>query len=298
MFDSIGIFLKGSFDEGKIQHLADKTGLELFTKHRTGELSAAGKFKNLQVKINASCLTVSGSLAKYYFGNNLEILDRQTTKTAIEMLSDDLLLPIGEAQLYKLEFGTNLIMQQPVSQYFNALVSARYYERTSYKHGIQFINSQRSKSFYDKAAEMRRSKIELPQELKSKNILRYEVRIKERVPKQIGAVNLSEIVTPIFYRKITQRLQKEYFSIRQAHSLRNGARLNSRKQLHEFALAALVQMLGGVERAEENLISPDATKQQRSRMRATLREAASQPDLSEPIEVLHELDEKIRALAA
>jgi hypothetical protein len=92
------------------------------TKVVTGYLNRlndveTGNLDGLRVTANSFQIKVSGSLCKWYLGNNFETLQRSDTQRAIEKISDTLHLPIDKAQITRIDVACNFIVKQPIGVY-------------------------------------------------------------------------------------------------------------------------------------------------------------------------------------
>ena len=79
------------------------------SEYANGSTCTSGSLDNLRVNINEMSVTIKGSLAKYYLGNNFQTLSQKTTSEAIEKLSDDLNLDINLCKVSRIDLSTNFI---------------------------------------------------------------------------------------------------------------------------------------------------------------------------------------------
>jgi hypothetical protein len=271
------------------------------TDRLTGEIVLRGRLQNLRVKIISNRIVVIGSLAKYYFGNNLEGLTREDTQCAIERLSDTFQIDFAKANVYSLEVASNFSMQKPVQIYCQCLGECRYFEKSQYKHGLLYSNSNRSLIFYDKIKELKRRNEKVPSQLDEANLLRYELKIKKRLSKQLSKneVLASQLYEESFYRAILEKWQSEYFRIRRVNRLRVGGiemnDMKSPKKLEKILASLGLQAIG--EQAILNYIEENKhalSKLQRSRLKARIRQLSQNKSVTEPQEAILELDSKVK----
>ncbi len=192
----------------------------------TGEVKLSGYMDGLQVTVNTGGLYVVGSLCKFLHGSNIYTLNRKTTASAIEKLSDSLGCKVDDASVSYLEFGTSFIMQKPVQEYFkrlgyNSRMHREYYTNLTYKTD----GGRRTKIFYDKEKELRQKKVPLPDGFKGLNILRYELRYRQRLPYLLSCpeVKLKTLSDYWFYKEMIDRYQSEYFCIHKQQRLKQDA---------------------------------------------------------------------------
>ncbi len=132
-------------------------------------------------------LSVSGSLAKFHYGDNLQKLTRSETQKAIEKLSERLSVNLKPAKVQRLDLGGNLIMNRPCSEYQSLLNEVPRMLRStvnSKSNSVYFKNSQRMIILYDKIEDCRRLKVERPELFRGRNVLRYELRFMKNISVQ------------------------------------------------------------------------------------------------------------------
>lgn len=144
----------------------------------TGELYAKGKLDGLDIKETSRGIKIKGSLAKYYFGNNLETLTRDQTKEAFDKMCDSLHLDINDAALSRIDIATNFIVSEPPQNYYSFFGDAARLNKSQQGSTLYFSNKSRAIVFYDKCKEAKAHKMDIPDEFKNKNVLRYEYRLK------------------------------------------------------------------------------------------------------------------------
>lgn len=195
----------------------------------TGECRTFGYLNNLRVSVYESGLYIVGSLAKYYNGGNVYTLNRKDTERAVEKLSSELGVDISSAKVTYLEFGDAFVMQYPVQEYLKRLSSMPRMARNQQEYSLYFqcrgMEQPKSAVFYDKRLELLKKKEPLPDGFKSLNLLRYEIRFKNRLPQQIGwpEVTASTLSNREFYRKMLNHYQQIYFSISKRKTLKPSA---------------------------------------------------------------------------
>lgn len=195
----------------------------------TGECRTFGYLNNLRISVYESGLYIVGSLAKYFNGGNIYTLNRKTTEQAIQKLSDELRLDISTAKVTYLEFGDSFIMEHGVEEYLKRLSAMPRMARNQQESTLYFqtkgIEDPKKFVFYDKETELRKRKESLPDGFRGLNILRYEMRFKNRLPQQIGwpEVTASTLYNREFYRKMLNQYQQNYFSITKRKTMRLSA---------------------------------------------------------------------------
>jgi len=165
-------------------------------------------------------LFFNGSLPKFYFGNNLIHLNKNTTLEAIQMLSDNLNVDMSKAILTRVDVGVNLEVDYSVHQYISCLVAFPRLEMMRFKDSVTFFTKSDYKSliFYDKLKEIKAKDKEtynsLPDYL-DKNILRYELQLKKSLKRRLGLdkVLLKDLYCDTVQNKLLSLWLKSYHKV-------------------------------------------------------------------------------------
>jgi hypothetical protein len=299
MIDAVQMWISTNTPELALSNLSD---IRETVSQETGEVVNRGMLKNLRVKVTGGGVSIDGSLPKFYLGNNYLTLTRQGVEQAIEELSGQLSLPLVQAKLYRLEYGTNFIMKQPVKPYFRLLASSGRFERVEYKYGLQFKTTHRVLSFYNKERDMRRRRESIPENLIGKPLLRYERKLNGRLSHHFGGqeILLRNLCEADFFVELVNGWERDYFSINKLRrlTLPGTEDLRSTKRF-DRALAAYATLTVG--EGELLAIVDDHKealgKQQASRLRCHIRDLVGAKTLSETEDDIIELDTKIRQAA-
>ncbi|MCD8202437.1 MAG: replication initiation factor domain-containing protein [Prevotella sp.] len=151
------------------------------------------------------------------------MLDRHSTKEAIEKLSDCLLYDMAGAEVSALEFGINTFMRKPPKVYFSMLgdlEGKQTFTRSQRGSTLYYLpNSKRGEKslcFYDKASEHG--------SMAGANLLRYELRLQngyKRLPSILGVPTLtaSTLSDRSVYCAILHLWQHMYYSINKLNQL-------------------------------------------------------------------------------
>ena len=188
----------------------------------TGSVNIRGNLRNFRISISLGGISIQGSLAKFYFGDNLHTLDVRTAKEAIGELSHELGISFDEAHITRLDFGANLFLKYSPAGYFTLLSNHQQLQRREYE-GESIYYNRRAKnwnnllelSFYDKSVEYRKKTGPLPTGYAGKNILRYEVKWRGRDLKKIqnGRIMVAQLHDPAFFLRLVDAWAEHYYSI-------------------------------------------------------------------------------------
>lgn len=206
--------------------------LQCLTQRRTslindsGNIIENGSLENLNVFLSQDkLLRISGSLAKFYYGSNLFPLSLSDTKRVIEKLSDLFHLDVAKGHLTRIDYGVNVLLNNPVEEYLNTFAeSDGYTKNIKGQYGSRTISykiSYRDIKFYDKIAEINDKKHQRNRDTGAIkcwhgfNILRYEAsHIQPRRDIFKGFDNsVALLCNTKFYRHIQSSLIEEYKSI-------------------------------------------------------------------------------------
>lgn len=227
MYDRLRMYLLAS-REGEFSHLPSLLSqCEERASKETGEVKYWGKLGNIIVTVRPSILYLDGSIAKYlYGGSNLYPLDRHTTREAITSLSDALHISLHEANLSLIEFGYNFLMQYPPQEYLNLLGDMK--NRQRYRFNLDSLYYRRKgKSqpdefkIYNKVADARRKKMEIPTAFSDANLLRAELCLDKKIAKQLRVpeAKAHNLYERDFYQAIKAKFLDCYASIAKLSSI-------------------------------------------------------------------------------
>lgn len=224
MYDKVRMMMSRTRGDGDITRYLDNAKEQ--TDLKTGEVCAYGGYHGMRVDVYAGYVYITGSLAKFMHGSNVYTLDRHTTGQAIEMLGDGLHVDLGNASVTELEFGQNFIVSRHVGEYLQRLGDMPRMNRSEFgKSSLYYMGKGKKKplvlTFYDKKADALAKGMALPAGYDGVNLLRYEMRLKGRLPYRLGvpAVAASTLSERPFYDMMVRRYVDMYFSIKKVNKL-------------------------------------------------------------------------------
>ncbi len=229
MYDSVAFCLPADVvrNTNLLHEIPDHLSNHVVITERTGRRYVKGNLKGiLTVNINEHCLKISkGSLAKYHHGNNLGLLGRCTVKESIEMLSDELHLPMKRADVYRMDIACTINTKFKPASYFPFLGDSNYLNREMIKGSLYYLNERRAINFYDKTQELINCPPIIPINPPipiGANILRYELRYKRGLKHQFKlAVKAETLHDDDFYCDLIKRLHNAYNSISKLPDINN-----------------------------------------------------------------------------
>lgn len=204
MFDTININLR-SIDTQQLNFVKTVTrDLNVDTTTSRYGTTYTSHIDNLTIRTTTQGVSIgNGSLCKFLYGNNIVNFTRTDTRLAFEKLSDTLHISLNNATVSRMDVAYNFEVTHPPESYFYHLGNLPYYKRLEqmfYKgvEGLYYssVSDKKQLVFYDKIKETTNRKDYVPPEYQNKNLLRYELRLKNHI-KQIFKVN--KVTVPMLY---------------------------------------------------------------------------------------------------
>jgi hypothetical protein len=298
MYDTIGMFSENNY----LNESLFSNSRESYNKE-TGEITTTGTLENLRIKKSGNNVSIIGSLPKFYFGDNIQQLTRKDSEHAIEKVSDLLKLPMKESAIFRLDIGSNFILNLPLQNYYTCLGELSRFKKSEIanRQSLLYTTTTKTLQFYDKVNEVKRTKQTIPELFNQKYVLRYELQLKKKIP---GSLKLPEVKAKHlyqenFYIKGINFWKDFYFLIQRINRLKFNQEsltmVNARTLLYQLA-AMQVKAIG-----EDQLLSMiEANKNQVkhrnqvSRMRELVKSLSNEPEITEPNEAIKELDSKVK----
>ncbi len=180
-----------------------------------------GYLESLKVSISESRVKIYDcSLCKYYLGDNFKTLTKGDTKRAIQKISESLHLPFDRANITRIDFAKNLIMQYDEKVYYPYLGEAQYYNRLPQNNGLYYNNQLRQLVFYGKEYEQKLKRQPVPEMYQNRNVLRFEMRFRKQLRQQLKQPEITAglLYDETFYSGLVTRWKDEYFAIQKINS--------------------------------------------------------------------------------
>ena len=304
MFDTLKLYLiQDSVRD--IDFLAEvPVYLENITAHeKQDQIHYSGSLKNLRIYVSERGVSIQGSLAKYYLSDNIQTLRRQDTEQAIQKLSDDLHLPIDEAQVSRVDFAHNFIMQYEPKVYYPYLGESQYFKRYIQPESLYYKNGNRTKLFYDKPTEAKSKGYKIPEVWTLKNVLRYEIRYRRRLNKQLKEpeIKAGTLYEEKFYIKLINRYVSDFKSIHKHSEIKlDTDNMSTPKDFWDQMALMKIQEIsqsGAVDLVEELRAKDVLDKPEYySRLKKQIRDKSKKYSASDSTPLIEELESKISAL--
>jgi len=271
-----------------------------------GAIKVRGALSNFHATVSHSGLLLTGSLCKYFFGENQHTLTLENTREAFGKLFAELGLPIEQAKVYRIDIAANYEVDKVPCSYFSYMGDAKYYTRSLLSTSLYYKNNGRQLVMYDKLLEQEHKKTPIIPEYVGKKILRYEYRLRKRLAERMGRTEVRplDLCDPVFYRSLLEKYQQEYFNV-EKYSLVDFApdvMTDTKSFIGQLALLG-IQNIGGQLAVNDIIIR--ANKQgifdnsmQYKRVRDKVKEICNMPLLTCKSPHIDELTAKITARVA
>lgn len=217
MYDTIRIQLKHTINQYQ-SLLKTFYSLGKVDERKNGiseQITYCLKYRYQQFTLTPTYLYCTGSLPQLLYGTNLVNFTISDTQVAINELNKILKVDISNAKVTRIDFAYNLIMNHPVSTYFKVLCHKSYCQLNVFgSETLTFKGSNEEFTFYDKIAQLK-SKGEIPNEYNDKHLLRYEMKLTERITKKLGYdfITVSNLASKDFYQAVKEYWYTNYQSI-------------------------------------------------------------------------------------
>lgn len=283
---------------------------------QTDEHRFEGNIGNIKILETLGGVTMSGSVAKYLQGQNVESLTRESYTAALKKIENDTGIDLQNGFLIRVDMGASIIMNHGAAEYmrlFDVIPIYDLVQRTNTDGLKEMLYCTKSGAFefsaYDKKKEIeRKNKSEQMPDVyrNAKNILRLEYRIIRRQGIKTKLGNGAD-VTPwqLAEKEKYRELQKLFFDFYKSIPKKgrrvfldgekevtpkelNDILAESYRQTHPEEYKAVIQSLKDRGRLSDKSIE---------RIRQQERKNAQDFTLSDTNELIHELDAKMRIRA-
>lgn len=269
------------------------------TCYENGAVSISGRLdSNLNFTVSQTALKLTkGSIAKYYLGDNIQTLTRKDSELAFESLSDKLHVNLSKSKLIRVDVANNILTKYPETNYFKYLGDLQNFERLEQPNGLYYQNHKSDLLFYGKLKEQKKKGNPIPEWLNDKNMLRYELRLKNRIHFQMEhATEVDQLYEETFYMKLLDKYASDYGKIRKQQTILSGMKPGGIKELEEQSLAILINLNGlnsVTQMVDEWKSTGQISRKLKSDLKRKINDAASIFPADEKNELIEELDRKI-----
>lgn len=188
MYDTVNMWIGCESMGGvnPLQLVCNLTNI-LYCSNDNGVAYCRGNLRNYIVCISPRGISLKGSLAKFYLGDNIGTLTRRDTQKALDALGDMLGVSVMGATVTRVDVAGNKVTQRPPADYFSGLGNKSRYKRIkSVKtESLYYKQNNMQLAIYDKIRELKQRGASIPKAFAGCNVLRYELRfLKQRTLKE------------------------------------------------------------------------------------------------------------------
>jgi len=307
IIDSCNFRIPLHSDKIRLIHLCKiKTEIDRATAE---EIRNSGYLKNLAVSWNSDNATVYGSFAKYYFGNNLNLLTLNQYKIVTSDLSEKLGIDISLAKIFQLDNAFDAEVALPVKSYFNLFGEKKGMMRTpTDRNSLYYSNSFKIVNIYDKLKDLKHDGMIVTgiENLMRENLMRFEVRNKTAaIAKIIKMFGLTELTIADLRRRdifseFVRAVLKEYQSIAKKQDFYFDGNIRKPNDIiTPLAIAGINSI--GLENVYSMIENTRALKKLKhneyySRMKNKVRGLSKHKDYTRPYPALTDLDNEMKLI--
>lgn len=276
---------------------------EVTEHYKEDQVFVSGHLNNLRVSINENGISIKGSLPKYFLGDNFQTLMRSDIERAIERLSDELHLPIGESKVSRIDIAQNIVTDYKPEMYYNYLGDCQYYQRLLQPHSLYYSNRSRTKLFYNKIIEGKQKGQKIPPHCLNTQILRYEYRLTKRVAKSLkqSIIEAKNLFDEQFYMLIIDKYVEEFENINKISRI--NFNLDYMKSPNDFIMQMALLKIQEIGQNETMSIIEEMRSKQvfdkkeyYSRLKRKIRKLCQAPSITESNDLINELEQKIKVV--
>ena len=218
-------------------------------KDKTNRTTITGYLDNLFVMLSDAGICISGSLSKYYKGNNMHTLSFVEIKEAFAKINNALGISVEKAKVHRLDITENYVIDYPVLNYFQQMGDMKHNKRLEADNGLYYNGSKQTVLFYGKVKEREEKKEPVLKHFLGKNVFRYELRFMERLGEQFHRKNLyvSDLLDKVFFKELLVIYINQYRKIYKHKSVLHYSKLqiNDRNEFWKQIKLHGMQSLGG-----------------------------------------------------
>ena len=183
-----------------------------------------GKIDNYRIVIHETGnIYLTGSICKFFYGNNLRVIKKEQVGEALKLLSNRTGLPIEKGRIMRIDVGLNLEVENLTKYYFDCLKETSRFVKNQRDTEVRYSKESFDIVFYDKMKELRKNDPITYERNKGKKVVRIEARLRKRVRGLLGYDNNVKVVmlrSTTFYNKLQQFLVKQYEAIEKRSNLK------------------------------------------------------------------------------
>lgn len=256
---------------------------------------------NLKIYINQHYLGIYGSIAKWYLGDNLQVLTRKDTEQAFDKLSNTLQISLRGANVTRLDVANNIILKYPIDLYFEYLGNYKRTYRQLNKKTLMYISTSETLCYYDKIAQVKSKREPIPELFKFSNVLRLEQRYMKTPHKALkrNSLTIEDLYNEDLYITILKRWEMAYKQINKVRDINfDFGLINNITGIKNIGLLYIVKDRGGLVELLKEIDTEykmgKLDRWQRDKFKACFRNISNSKKHTKESELLKELNTKVK----
>jgi hypothetical protein len=290
-----------------IQYMKNNLQSYKYVGRANGHKTHSANMNNLRLTLSDK-ITITGSIPKFFEGQNINCYSESELEKGINVLSDTLSIDLFGSKVIRIDFAATFETTHAPQNYFPFL--GKYLKfRTPKGSTLTYSNFEKNSTFqnqfYDKCKELKANK---QAAILGKNLMRNEIRfIGIRGIKEIkhpSVIELKTLCEPSFFNELSVKFVNEFEKINKISSSKISNLLKMQNKVYESPkdfkdelLSEVIKMIG-IENLP-NLDNIKFSKQQKmykSRLKKEMNDLINRDNHNQNDELISELETKIRAL--
>ncbi|TSD66418.1 hypothetical protein FFF34_003165 [Inquilinus sp. KBS0705] len=264
----------------------------------TGIITIQTTYQDCFFSLSPKYLTVAAKLPKLLYGTNQVNFTLREAKLAISKIQEILCINIGGARVSRVDLAYNLVMDQPVENYFKFLCNKDGMKRwTASNESLYFKSKSGTElNFYNKTAHLKDTAQEILAENIDANLLRYEYRVKSGLAKIVDyhTVTVDDLMDDKFYKLMRELWYDAYKTIDKLSYTPAATRIRSVPELKNYLMLDSIDRSGAPATYDLiNSLSFQVSARVKYNMRKMLKSLISNPAINDANDAVAELDSKM-----
>lgn len=261
-----------------------------------------GKLKGFKVSITDEWVVLKdSSLQKFAHIDNISPFSKSMIKSALELLSDTIHLPLSQADVFKFHYAIPITLKYDPSLYLNYFGNLGHFKRNTQSSGINYQIANREFCIYDKIKELKSHREYIPPIYQNSNLMRFEYRYNRNLCKHFNLPRITALTLTDrnFYINLNNELYQTYKNIEKLKKIKiDMETITTKKQYEKLGVLSLIEAQGGVLNAiaeiNERHKKGKLSKKQAFDLRSLVRECSQMKLQTIESDLILELNQKMK----